>query len=213
MIKKTVIYMITEEKFRKRDTEKLRGYFLKLHRENSLFHNHEKDSTSIYRMPLIQYKVVKNQLCVVGLSKASRMIIEEFLKLKTLNINGKEIKIQSAQLQYYEEEMFVDTQLHEYKFRSMWLPITQRNYHGYKNGTLNLNKVLQNNILTNFKGFNIQAENRIMVSGKFREAQLVLKNKKMIGFYGEFVSNVVLPELIGIGQHRSIGYGDVVKLT
>jgi len=152
-------------------------------------------------MPLIQYKVVNNQFCIVGLSEASRIIIEEFLKLKTLNIDGKEIKIQSAQLQYYEEEMLVDTQLYEYKFRSMWLPITQRNYQEYKKGTLNLNKVLQNNILTNFKGFNIQVEDKIMVSGKFREAQMVLKNKKMIGFYGEFVSNAVLPELIGIGQH------------
>ena len=152
-------------------------------------------------MPLIQYKVVNNQFCIVGLSEASRIIIEEFLKLKTLNIDGKEIKIQSAQLQYYEEEMLVDTQLYEYKFRSMWLPITQRNYQEYKKGTLNLNKVLQNNILTNFKGFNIQAEDKIKVSGKFREAQMVLKNQKMIGFYGEFVSNAVLPELIGIGQH------------
>jgi hypothetical protein len=212
MIQKTVINMTTEEKFSKRDTEKLRGYFLNLHKENTLYHNHEKDSTSIYRMPLIQYKVVKNQLCIVGLSEASRIIIEEFLKLKTLNIDGKEIKIQSAQLQYFEEDMYIDTQLHEYKFRSMWLPITQRNYNEYKNGSLNLNKVLQNNILTNFKGFNIQAEDRIMVSGKFRENTVELKDKKMIGFYGEFVSNVILPELIGIGQHRSIGYGDVIKL-
>lgn len=205
--------MTTEEKFSKRDTEKLRGYFLNLHRENTLFHNHERDSTSIYRMPLIQYKVVKNQFCIVGLSEANRIIIEEFLKLKTLSIDGKEIKIHKAQLQYYEEEMFVDTQLHEYKFRSMWLPITQRNFLDYKKGKLDLNKVLQNNILTNFKGFNIQVIDKIMVSGKFRENTIELKNQRMIGFYGEFVSNVVLPELIGIGQHRSIGYGDVVKLT
>jgi len=213
MIKKTVINMTTEEKFTKRDTEKLRGYFLNLHRDNSLFHNHEKDSKSIYRMPLIQYKVINNQLCVVGLSEASRLIIEEFLKLKTLDINGKEIKIQGAQLQYYEEDMYVDDELHKYKFRSMWLPITQRNFSDYKNGTLDLNVVLRNNILSNFKGFQIQATKKIMVSGEYQEQSIKFKNKKMLGFYGEFISNAVLPELVGIGQRRAIGYGDIRKLA
>jgi hypothetical protein len=213
MIKKTVIKMITKEKFTQRDSEKLRGCFLSLHRDNSLFHNHGENSESIYRMPLIQYKVLNNQFCVVGLSEASRLIIEEFLKMKTLNIDGKEIKIQSAELQYFEEEMFVDNELHKYKFRTMWLPITQRNFQDYKNGTLELNTVLRNNILTNFKGFQIQATEKIMVSGEYRERTVQLKNKNMLGFYGEFVSNALLPELVGIGQRRAIGFGDVIRLT
>lgn len=205
--------MKTNDCFRQRDAEKLRGYFLKKYMNDSIFHNHQSNSKSMYRMPLIQYKILNQQPCVVGLSEGSRTIIEEFLKLSTLNIAGKDIKIESAELEYSEEQMCVDDSLHKYKFRTMWLPITQRNYENYKNGKLDLNIVLRNNILSNFKGFHIEANSTIMVSGDYRERVVYLKNTKMISFYGEFVSNAVLPELVGIGQRRAIGYGDVIRIT
>jgi len=212
LIRKTVIRLTTIQKFRHKDAEKLRGYFLNICRENNLFHNHDEKSRSIYRMPLIQYKVENKQFVIVGLSNATEVIIKEFLKISTIFIDGKKIKVEKSELNNYEEDLKVDDKLYKYKFRTMWLPITQRNFQAYKNGNLDLNIVLRNNILTNFKGFGIEAKKNIMVNGNYKQHFVSLKNKKMIGFYGNFVSNTVLPELIGIGQRRAIGFGDIIRL-
>ena len=54
-----------------------------------------------------------------------------------------------------KEEFKIDNKMHKYKLITPWLAINQRNYLTYINEKLNLNKVMQNNLLSNFKGLGI----------------------------------------------------------
>ena len=84
---------ITEKKYDKRYAEKLRGYFANLYKEEDLYHNHDGCENAIYRMPLIQYKVIDGHLAIMGIEEGAKLVAEEFLKHKKIpleRVNGIE---------------------------------------------------------------------------------------------------------------------------
>ena len=110
------------------------------------------------------------------------------------------------------EDFNVTDELISYAFESLWLPVNQKNYLSYINKKLDLNKVLQNNILTNFKGLGIFADKRIMAKGDFKEESVLINNVEHFAFTGEFVSNVKMPDYMSVGKNRSIGFGNVIRI-
>ena len=211
-IKTAALKFISEKKFWQRDAEKLRGYFANLYEEETLFHNHYDNGVSIYRMPLIQYKVIKNDLVIVGLNEGADLVKKEFLKHKEIKIGDKILNNFETKLEIKDEVMVVEEELYTYKFLSPWLPINQKNKKRYIEGELDLDKVLRNNLLSNFKGLGIKIEKRILVKGSYIEKEIDVKNKKMIGFLGEFITNVKMPNLISIGRRRAVGFGVVEEV-
>lgn len=212
MCKISYLKFISEENFWQRDAEKLRGYFANSYEEESLFHNHNDNGKSIYRMPLIQYKVVENNLVIMGFNEGSDLVKNEFLKHKKIKIGDKVLKNFETKLEIKDEYMAVEEELYTYNFLSPWLPINQKNKKRYIKGELDLNKVLINNILSNFKGLSIKAEKKILVKGHYVEKEIDIKNRKMIGFLGKFTTNVKMPNLISIGRRRAVGFGIVEEV-
>lgn len=209
-MKIAILKFITEQKFQSRDAEKLRGFFANKFRTEDLFHNHNGDK-DIYRMPLIQYKVIDGILTVYGIKEGADLVVSKFLNIKELNINREIFNKFETKLLVEDKLFLVDDELHCYKFDSIWLALNDKNYSSYKKGKLDLNKLLQNNILSNFKGSGIKVEKKIMVKGEFKEVEVYVKNVKMIGFLGKFICNVKIPEYFGVGKRKSIGFGSVIE--
>lgn len=84
IIKKAILTYITEKKYDKRYAEKLRGYFANIYRDEDLFHNHENLEKVIYRMPLIQYRVIDGNLSILGIEKGADLLTNEFMKHKKI---------------------------------------------------------------------------------------------------------------------------------
>jgi len=211
MIKTARLSFITEEKFKKRDAEKLRGYFGTLYKEEDLFHNHRDENKVIYRMPFIQYKIIDGMLNVFGYNRAVPVLTDKFLKVKQITINGRTIDHFETQIAVKGEEFCISDELYSYRFESLWLPVNQKNYLAYINNKLDLNKVLRNNILTNFKGLSITADKKIMAKGEFTEKKVVINNIEWFAFSGRFVTNVNMPDYMSLGRNRSIGFGSVKR--
>jgi hypothetical protein len=74
-----------------------------------------------------------------------------------------------------------------------------------------LNTLLRNNILSFFKGVGVWLEAPVTATGIFTEHATQFKDQPMLAFSGEFSTNVVLPEFIGIGKAVSRGFGTVVN--
>ncbi|MBP7552145.1 MAG: DNA repair protein [Spirochaetes bacterium] len=212
-IKTSTLKFITDNAFKKRDVEKLRGYIGNLYKDEDLFHNHSITNNPIYRFPLIQYRIINNNPMVIAYKEGVTVLNDKFLKIESLIIDGREIKIFEKQLDVKNQDFFVSDTLCEYIFDSLWLPINQKNYLSYINNKLDLDKVLANNILSNFKGLDITAEKKIMVKGNFKERSVYVNNIETFGFSGDFVSNVVIPDYMGVGKFKSIGFGVVRRVT
>jgi hypothetical protein len=220
----TTIIKFPEITLRTRDGHKLRGFFGNLFKEHSeLLHNHYADGSSKYKYPLVQYKVIDNIPHLVGLQEGGKLLIDLFLKIKTIDIEGTIYQVNSKNISNVITEVGGFTKLWEYNFETLWMGLNQENHKIYlhlntaeeKNDFLG--KQIQNNILSFYKGVGFFTDERIMAMvntngrSSLREKTTQFKEKTMLAFSGSFVSNAVLPNLVGIGKSVSRGFGTVTK--
>ena len=202
-----------------RDAHKLRGFFGNLFREHSpLLHNHYEDGTSRYAYPFVQYKVINKIPTLVGFQEGGDLLVELFLKIRELKIEEQHILVQSKNIKQNSHTLSVNRQLYNYTFKTLWMALNQDNHRKYQSmGETEkkefLNRQLQNNILSFYKGISYRVEERIMAIAKVDEAQTNFKDQKMVAFSGEFTTNAYLPELVGIGKAVSRGFGTISLIS
>lgn len=46
---------------------------------------------------------------------------------------------------------------------------------------------------------------------RFTTTPVQFKNEKMLGVYGQFTSNALVPDYIGLGKSVSRGFGTIIK--
>ena len=199
-----------------RDAHKLRGYFANLFRERSpLLHNHFEDGSLRYKYPLVQYKVVDSVPILLGLNEGATLLTEMFLKVSELKIDNVVYPVLSKNLDHFHVEVNLDNQLHTYQFANLWMALNTDNYERYTSKRSSaekqelLNTVLRNNLLSFFKGVNIWIDAPVMVKGVFEERKTHFKGQTMLAFSGQFVTNALLPDLVGIGKSVSRGFGTI----
>lgn len=215
----TTTIKFPEINLRTRDGHKLRGYFGNLFKEHSdLLHNHYADGQSKYKYPQVQYKVINKIPHLVGIEKGGELLIDLFLKIKQISIEDKVYVVNSKNITNTITEIGEFTSLNEYKFKTLWMGLNQQNHQKYlqlksqEDKHNFLNKQLQNNILSFYKGINFFTKDRIMVTAKLQEKSTKFKDKNMLAFSGSFVTNAVLPDFTGIGKSVSRGFGTVIKI-
>lgn len=200
-----------------RDAHKLRGYFGNLFKEHSpVLHNHFEDGQLRYKYPLVQYKVIHEVPMLVGVNEGAALLTELFLKVTELNIGGRIYPLLQKNLDHYQATAGLVNDLHAYQFETLWMALNQENHKRYsllknpEEKQVLLNTLLKNNLLSFFKGINLWLDAPVMVKGTFTEHTTQFKNQSMLAFKGEFVTNTLLPNFVGLGKAVSRGFGTVV---
>ena len=152
------------------------------------------------------------------------MIINNFLDIDRLTLGGKEYIQPEGKLEVIDAELEVVTDIampkFKYELQSPWLGLNQRNYKRYlreikgadaKEARNFFKKILIGNILTFAKEVDWWIEEEIKVVPNLEAIDVKFKNQDMVGFVGEFYSNVSLPEYIGLGKSTARGFGTVFK--
>ena len=205
-------------KLQTRDAHKLRGYFGNLFKEHSpLLHNHYQNGKTRYAYPLVQYKVIRNIPVLVGFREGADLLVSLFLKIKEIDIEGGHFPVLAKNISQKQLDFSVNQQLYSYEFQTLWMALNQENHRKYKQLDENmknrfLNRQLQNNILSFYKGLSFRTTERIMATARLEEKQTNFKDQSMIAFSGEFATNAFLPELSGIGKAVSRGFGTVLPI-
>jgi hypothetical protein len=198
-----------------RDAHKLRGYFGNLFKEHSpLLHNHYQNGKTRYAYPLVQYKVIDKTPLLVGFQEGADLLVSLFLKIKEMEIEGRQFPVRAKNIQQKQYNLMVNQQLYNYRFKTLWMALNQDNHRKYQplDETAKaqfLNRQLQNNILSFYKGLSFRISERIMAIARVDEKQTRFKNQTMLAFDGEFTTNAFLPEMAGIGKAVSRGFGTV----
>ncbi len=222
-IKKAVLELNLEEDLSLRYGHKLRGFFANKF-EHVLFHHHKENGDYRYAYPLIQYKIVDGNPMVIGLGEGAELVSNNFLEIDKLVLGGDEYVNLEKRLKVSDEVLEVVTDLDmpkfKYKFYSPWMGLNQNNHKKYLNEIKDTNenkqrnffkRILIGNILTFAKGVDWWIEDKIKVVAKLEDINIKFKNRDMIGFVGEFYSNVSLPEYVGLGKSTARGFGTIVK--
>ena len=221
-IPQTVI-TFPEITLRVRDGHKLRGYFGNVFKEHSdLLHNHFADGSPQYRYSLVQYKVLNRVPTLVGLGEAASLLVELFLKIKSIEIDGYFYSVLSKNISHQNVTIGLSDDLHTYRFETLWLGLNQKNYSIYQNAesVTARNELLKNTAIANINTFYEdmgldldKTQHKIMMKLNLTEPTFAnFKNNKMMAFGGTFTTNALLPNCIGLGKSVSRGFGSIVQV-
>lgn len=197
----------------RRDIPKIRGYISSEFPQFDELHNHNGDRF-IYRYPLIQYKMLNRIPSIIGIEEGANILSNIAMKLDKLKIKDKlmdvhEIKFVSQKCILGDNERFW-----HYQFISPWMCLNEKNYQNYikANNKLKseiLKKILIGNILSMSKRFNYTVTNNLETYINLNPVNVNFKNKKMLGFKGEFIINFKIPNNFGLGKSVSRGFGTI----
>lgn len=197
---------------------KLRGFFGNLFKEKSpLLHNHLESGEVLYRYPMVQYKVLQNTPVLMGLNDGADLLTELFLKMRHIEIDGHHYPILQKNIESKQLTIGLSDDLHAYRFETLWMSLNQQNYADYQQEdeaqkAKHLKSLLIGNILSFCKGVNYQVPGIIMANLKItNQKEIKFKGNSMLSFEGNFVTNMLLPDGIGLGKQTSRGFGTVVR--
>lgn len=208
-----------EIKLHTRDAHKLRGYFGNLFKEHSpILHNHYQDGRFRYRYPEVQYKVIHGVPTLVGVKEGAGLLPQLFLKIKELDIDGQAYPVQAKNIVHENVAIGFSDRLIAYQFSTLWMALNQTNYPQYKGaGALErrnmLDHILVGHILGFFRnaGLELQKHERLMAKTEVIEKATNFKDTRMIAFHGNFITNALLPDEIGLGKAVSRGFGTIFQ--
>ena len=188
-------------------------------RSNVLFHNHVEDG---YRLsyPLVQYKSLSGKASIVCIGAAT------LYAKACVNDLQREVRLGRRKETLQIDEVFLDvtdvtTSDQTYRYRLYdWLPLNEENFKVFKTTQSLIERyqmledILTANVLSMAKGLGIYLDSKVIcrLTEVNNLPNVQYKGVKMKSFEVEFISNVLLPEYVGLGKGCSIGHGVVKQI-
>lgn len=186
---------------------------------NILFHNHVGTRLR-YAYPLVQYKRIGGKAAIVFVGEGVS-VIADYFRGNPLDVmlgdRSVHMEVEHADASTTTVALWNDT--FRYTLRK-YLPLNKHNYGAYErvDGIVErctiLERSLTGNILSFAKGIDlhIDAPLQVKITHLSEPAIYVYKGVKMMGFDLEFVTNITLPDYIGLGKGTSLGFGMVKRM-
>ncbi|ABR54143.1 conserved hypothetical protein [Methanococcus vannielii SB] len=196
---------------------KIRGYFANKYPESILVHNHDNEK-SVYKYPLIQYKIIDNIPIIIGLNEGSKELIQKGILFEN-SITIEETKYNLDRTEIISKEAYFGTidKILKYQFKTPWMALNKKNAEIYKkldeiDREELLKRILIGNIISMSKSLGYDIKETLKIKINLKEIPVKFKNQEMAGFKGEFYINFDIPNYLGIGRNVSRGFGTVFKL-
>ncbi len=217
-----ILTVVTEANIKQAEVPLFRGAVIKSLGEDvdPLFHNHLGDTQFRYSYPLIQYKRLGGKAAIVCVEDGVD-IIGQFLLSSggKLRIGEREIICDTKRIQ--PARLLVQTWEQSFNYHiTRWLPLNSMNYQLYQQieGVVErisfLENIMKGNLLSMLKGLDIHLEKELQVKFTQLRDPYIISNKgvKLMAFNADFVSNLSIPNNLGIGKNASLGYGTVHQI-
>lgn len=199
------------------NSAKLRGYLGSRFPEHPLLHHHIQDAGYLYTYPLVQYKVLEGNACILGIEEGADVIKEISDQIENLVLGSSVYQVDEGVLYQKEFNIQMGSES-QYRFLSPWVALNSNNYQkfssmrSWKDKKLFLNNILIGNILSLCKGLGIIVNRKIYVHSKLENEMIDFKGIPMAGFSGEFTVNFELPDFFGLGKGVSQGFGTIKRI-
>jgi len=165
--------------------------------------------------PRIQVKVLDEEIFIIGLNQGVEPIMKIKDGIKELNFGDITFNVEDCGLEENTQIFHLTSNLIKYKFISNWVALNHSTNNKYRNmkdaNQLEfLNKLLGENIVFLAREVGFDFEKNIFSRINISSLQPIRVGQKGWGaFQGEFYSNLILPNYIGIGNGITRGYGTI----
>lgn len=214
----TVVLRLITDKPVKKTAYQVKGVFMKHYPKNTVVPMLDGTYRDKFLYPRVQVKILNEQIFVVGIKEGAESVKSLANELTELNFGNITFEIVDSDIEETNDQFIHIDQLLRYKFVSPWVALgntTQKRYNFLKNkDRVNfLNRLLGQNLVFLGREMRIDLNEQVYTKIKLSSLMPALVDENSWGaFTGEFQTNFVLPDYIGIGNGITRGYGTIYGL-
>jgi hypothetical protein len=198
--------------------DELRTFFTRQLTDHARLHL-LSSATGIHRYPVIQCKLVKNRLLVIGISQGADLLLALSHGVQELLMGENTCTIVERDHEIRNQTVGISDTLQRYEFLTPWLALNQQNakkfydLKGKQERDAFMQKILTGSISTFAKSIDCELPAPLICRSKVRFRRERIHDENVMVFLGTFETNLRIPDYLGIGQLISQGFGTIRAVT
>ncbi|MEA3436970.1 MAG: CRISPR-associated endonuclease Cas6 [Thermodesulfobacteriota bacterium] len=212
---KTIVARLITDKPVKKTAYQVKGVFMKQYPNSPVIPMLDGRYRNKFLYPRVQVKILNEQIYIIGIKDGADPVLEMTKELELLNFGNITFNIIDIDIEESVDQFEHVDQLLRYQFVSPWVALSKNTQNRYKFLKNNdriafLNRLLGQNIV--FLAREMEVDLKEKVYTKLRLNSLFPKpayGDNWASFSGEFQTNFVLPNYIGLGNGITRGYGAI----
>ena len=214
----TITVRLITDKPVKKTPYQVKGVFMKEFSEAQIIPFLNGNYREKFLYPRVQVKILNEQIYIVGINEGVEPIKELTSRFEFLDFGNITFNVLDMDIEDYQDRFKATNQLIRYRFITPWVALNQTTGNRYKflkneNRLTFLNRLLGQNIVFLAREMGVAMEEKI-----FTKLSLTSLFPKPVdesdwgAFFGEFRTNFILPNFIGLGNGITRGYGTIYGL-
>lgn len=165
--------------------------------------------------PRVQVKILNEQLYFFGIKEGVKPIQNLIDQIKVMNFGNITFKIEGFEVETGNNHFMSSPRMIRYKFLTPWIALNEANLSKYKflygnERSSFLTRLLSQNIVFLAKEMGLELHSKIYSKLTLQSPYPKIVDEGKLGaFHGEFQTNFILPNYMGIGNGITKGYGTV----
>ncbi len=212
---KTIVARLITDKPVKKTAYQVKGVFMKQYPNSAVIPMLDGRYRNKFLYPRAQVKILNEQIYLVGIKDGADPVLEMIKNCELLNFGNITFNIIDIEVEENIDPFKHVDQLLRYRFVSPWIALsknTQKRYKFLKNKDriAFLNRLLGQNIVFLAREMGVDLNDKVYTKLKLNSLfpKPVYENN-LGSFSGEFQTNFVLPNYIGLGNGITRGYGAI----
>ena len=166
----------------------------------------------------MQVKILDEQIYIIGINEGVQPVLSIPDKIKELNFGNITFTINDFEIKNLEQQFISSGSIIKYKFLTPWAALNHATWNKYRSTPYKkkasfLNKLLGNNLIFLAKEMGVSMKEGVYVKVNIPNFHpKSIDDNKWKAFKGEFKTNILLPNYIGLGNGITRGYGAIKGL-
>ena len=216
-IKTTVLRLSTDKPVRKTPYQ-VKGVFIKKHASELITPMLDGTYRKKFSYPRVQVKILNEQIYIIGIKEGVEPVLSIPDKIKELDFGNITFEIKDFKEETLKQQFISSGSIVKYTFLTPWAAlnhVTGKKYRStsFKKKVSYLNRLLGNNLIFLAKEMGVSMEKGIYTKVEIPNLHpKSIDDNKWKSFKGEFKTNIILPNYIGLGNGITRGYGTISGL-
>ena len=216
-IKTTVLRLSTDKPVRKTPYQ-VKGVFIKKHASEPITPMLDGTYRKKFSYPRVQVKILNEQIYIIGIKEGVEPVLSIPDKIKELDFGNITFAINDFKEETLKQQFALSGTVVRYSFLTSWAAlnyVTGKKYRSisFKRKSSYLNKLLGINLMFLAKEMGVSIDKGIYTKLEIPNLHpKSIDDNKWKSFKGDFKTNIILPNYIGLGNGITRGYGTISRL-
>ena len=216
-IKTTVLKLSTDKPVRKTPYQ-VKGVFIKKHASEPITPMLDGTYRKKFSYPRVQVKILNEQIYIIGIKEGVEPVLSIPDKIKELDFGNITFTINDFEEETLKQQFALSGTIVKYSFLTSWAAlnyVTGKKYRStsFKKKKSYLNKLLGVNLMFLAKEMGMSINKGIYTKLEIPNLHpKSIDDNKWKSFKGDFKTNIILPNYIGLGNGITRGYGTISGL-